>query len=339
MRFNEITQFYENDLQRVSENLRKNYQSDIPLAPRVAGHILGGGGKRIRPLLMFLSVNLCGREISDRVIEHCSVVEYVHAATLLHDDVVDETTVRRGNRTANSIWGSDASILMGDFLISRAILILAEDNDPKIFKAFAKSAKILVDGGLLELTHARDTQVSEEHCLDVIYKKTASVMSLSCQLGAILAQSDNETEDAMISFGKDFGMAFQLMDDVLDYDGTEEQLGKPVGTDFKEGHVTMPLLHLYQSGDKEMKREIESFVQNDKISRKDIEYIVERMHESKSFEYTVDKANEYMDSAKKNLHTVQQNSPRHYELIVGLMDFIVGRYTPSKRSLTPISDF
>ena len=164
-------------------------------------------------------------------------------------------------------------------------------------------------------------------------------MSLSCQLGAILAQSDNETEDAMISFGKDFGMAFQLMDDVLDYDGTEEQLGKPVGTDFKEGLVTMPLLHLYQSGDKEMKREIESFVQNDKISRKDIEYIVERMHESKSFEYTVDKANEYMDSAKKNLQTVQKNSQRHYELMVGLMDFIVGRYTPSKRSLTPISDF
>ena len=180
---------------------------------------------------------------------------------------------------------------MGDFLISRAILILANDNDPKVFKAFAQSAKILVDGGLLELTHARDTKVSEEHCLDVIYKKTASIMSLSCQLGALLAQSGKEMENAMVSFGKDFGMAFQLMDDVLDYDGTEEQLGKPIGTDFKEGHVTMPLLRLYQTGDKEMKREIEMFVQNDKISRKDIEYIVERMHESKALEYTVEKAN------------------------------------------------
>ena len=164
-------------------------------------------------------------------------------------------------------------------------------------------------------------------------------MSLSCQLGALLAQSDKETEDAMIAFGRDFGMAFQLMDDVLDYDGTEEQLGKPTGTDFKEGHVTIPLLHLYQSGDKEMKREIELFVQNDKISRKDIEYIVERMHENKALEYTVDKAIEYMESAKQHLNSAQLNSSRHLELMVGLMDFIIGRYNLSKRSLTPISDF
>ena len=148
MRFSEITEFYEDDLAKVAENIRKNYQSDIPLAPRIASHILGGGGKRIRPLLILLSANLCGHKIDQRVIDHCSVVEYVHAATLLHDDVVDETTVRRGSETANAKWGSDASILMGDFLISRSILLLANDNDPKIFKAFAQSANILVDGGL-----------------------------------------------------------------------------------------------------------------------------------------------------------------------------------------------
>lgn len=339
MGFSEITEHYKEDLLKVAENLRKNYQSENPLAPRIGNHILGGGGKRIRPLLLLLSANLCGHKIDDRVIDHCSVIEYVHAATLLHDDVVDETTIRRGNETANSLWGSDASILMGDFLISRAILILAEDSDPKIFKAFAQSATMLVDGGLLELTHARDTQVSEEHCLDVIYKKTASIMALSCQLGAMLAEAGDELEKAMVSFGKDFGTAFQLMDDVLDYDGTEQQLGKPIGTDFKEGHVTLPLLRLYQTGDKELKREIEMFVQNDNISRKDIEYIVERMHENKALEYTICKAREFMSGAKKHLHSVPLKSPRHIELMTRLMDYIIGRYKPAKPSLTPISDF
>lgn len=339
MRFSEITEYYESDLARIAENIRKNYQSDIALAPRVAGHILGGGGKRIRPILLLLSVNLCGHEIDDRVVDHCSVVEFVHAATLLHDDVVDETTVRRGNATANAKWGSDASILMGDFLISRAILILANDNDPKIFKAFAQSANILVDGGLLELTNARNTQVTEEHCLDVIYKKTASIMSLSCQLGALLAGSTKTLEHTMIAFGKNFGMAFQLMDDVLDYDGTEEQLGKPIGTDFKEGHVTLPLLRLYQTGDDAQKREIEAFVKNDNVSTKDIEYIVERMRESKALEYTIEKAEEYMSQAKKQLLSTELQSPRHIELMTGLMDYIIGRYQPAKPSLTPISNY
>lgn len=339
MGFSDITENYRQDLQRVTKFLRSNYDSDIPLASRIGNHILDSGGKRIRPLLLMLSSNLCGHEIDDRAIRHCCVVEYVHAATLLHDDVVDETTVRRGSETANAKWGSDASILVGDFLISRAILILANDNEPKIFKAFAEAAKILVDGGLLELTHARDTQVSEEHCLDVIYRKTASIMSLSCQLGALLSGTDNKMENALASFGKNFGIAFQLVDDVLDYDSSEEMLGKPVGTDFKEGHVTLPLLNLYQNGDPGLKREIELFIQNENITRKDIDYIVERMRENKALEYTIEKAKEFMSKAKKDLSSAPTKSPRHFEMMVDLMDYIIDRYTPSKPSLTPISDY
>lgn len=339
MGFSEITSNYKQDLQKVTEFLRSNYDTDIPLVSRIGNHILDSGGKRIRPILLMISANLCGHEIDDRLIRHCCVVEYVHAATLLHDDVVDETTVRRGSETANAKWGSDASILVGDFLISRAILILANDNDPEIFKAFAEAAKVLVDGGLLELTHARDTQVSEEHCMDVIYKKTASIMSLSCQLGAQLSQADAELEDALATFGKNFGMAFQLVDDALDYDGSEELLGKPIGTDFKEGHVTLPLLNLYQNGDPALKREIEMFIQNENVTRKDIDYIVERMRENRALEYTLDKAKEFMDKAKEGLSAAPIKSTRHFELMVELMDYILERYTPSKPSLTPISDY
>ncbi len=339
MGFSNITKHYKQDLEKVTEFLRNNYDSDIPLVPRIGDHILNSGGKRIRPLLLMLSSNLCEHEIDDRAIRHCCVVEYVHAATLLHDDVVDETTVRRGKETANAKWGTDASILVGDFLISRAILILANDNDPAIFKAFAEAAKNLVDGGLLELTRARDTQVSEEHCLDVIYRKTASIMSLSCRLGSQLSQAGSEMENALASFGKNFGMAFQLVDDALDYDGSEELLGKPIGTDFKEGHVTLPLLNLYQNGDPALKREIEMFIKNEKVTRKDIDYIVERMRENKALEYTLDKAKEFMGKAKEDLSAAPIKSTRHFAMMVELMDYILERYTPSKPSLTPISDY
>jgi len=330
MDFNAVTRRFKEELARLEEAIRKNYESDIPLIPGISSYLMDGGGKRIRPLLTLVSAKLCGREIDDLVIKHGCVIEYIHSATLLHDDVVDETTIRRGNETVNSKWGSDASILVGDFLISRGILLLAEDCNPKVIRAIAEATKILVEGGILEYTHARKLDVSKKHCLDVIHRKTASIISVSCQMGALLASASDEQEQALVSFGNDFGMAFQLVDDAMDYDGDEDLLGKPPGTDFKEGHVTLPLLHLYQNSDSEMKNKIEYFVQDENVSQNDFEFILEHLRETKSIEYTLDLAREYLDRAKNTLRNESFQSPEYLEYLIAVADHTVDRYTTAK---------
>jgi octaprenyl-diphosphate synthase len=330
MDFNAVTIQFKEELVKLEEAIRKNYESDVPLIPGISSYLMDGGGKRVRPLLTLISAKLCGRDIDDTVIKHGCVVEYIHSATLLHDDVVDETTVRRGHETVNSKWGNDASILVGDFLISRAILLLAEDCNAKIIRAVAEATRILVEGGILEYTHARKLQVSKKHCLDVIYRKTASIISVSCKMGALLANANEEQVHSLITFGNDFGMAFQLVDDAMDYEGDEDLLGKPPGTDFKEGHVTLPLLHVYENGDNALKKKIESFIQNENITQKEFEYILERMLEVKSVEYTLNLAREYLDRAKNTLLKTNFQNPEYREHLITIADHTVDRYTPAK---------
>ena len=327
MDFNDVTQLFKEDLSRVERAIRQNYQSDIPLIPGISNYLMKNGGKRIRPLLLMLGVRLCGREVDERAIRHACVVEYIHAATLLHDDVVDESTVRRGHETVNSKWGSDASILVGDFLISRAILMLAGDCDSRIIKSISEATKLLVEGGMLEYSHARKLTVSEEHCLDVIRRKTASMMYVSCEMAAVLAEANPEQEKALVDFGMYFGMAFQLMDDAMDYDSDEDTLGKLPGIDFKEGHVTLPLLHLYQNSGRNLKKEIEDFVKNENITWKEFDYILERMRETKSIEYTLNLACKNIDQAKAALRSIAFSQPEIIEPLDAIADYIYERHT------------
>ena len=329
MDFSDVTQELKTDLARVEKAINQNYKSDVPLIPGISSYLMNCGGKRIRPILILLSSKLCGREADDTVIKHGCVVEYIHAATLLHDDVVDETTVRRGKETVNAKWGSDASILVGDFLISRAILILAQDCERKIIQAVTEATKILVEGGIHEYREARNVKVSEKHILDIIHRKTASMISVSVRLGGLLANATEQQETAIISFGDDFGMAFQLMDDALDYDADEAVLGKPPGTDFKEGHVTLPLHHLYNNADRSLKKEIEAFVKNENITEKDLQYILEQMHKHKSIDYTLDLARFYIDRAKSHLRKADFPAPHYIEYFDALADYIHSRHIAS----------
>lgn len=329
MDFSDVTQELKTDLARVEKAINQNYKSDVPLIPGISSYLMNCGGKRIRPMLILLSSKLCGCEADDTVIKHGCVVEYIHAATLLHDDVVDETTVRRGKETVNAKWGSDASILVGDFLISRAILILAQDCERKIIQAVTEATKILVEGGIHEYTEARNVKVSEKHILDIIHRKTASMISVSVRLGGLLANATEQQETAIISFGDDFGMAFQLMDDALDYDADEAVLGKPPGTDFKEGHVTLPLHHLYNNADRSLKKEIEAFVKNENITEKDLQYILEQMHKHKSIDYTLDLARFYIDRAKSHLRKADFPAPHYIEYFDALADYIHSRHIAS----------
>ena len=333
MDFKEVSELFKDDLGRVEKSLRDNYFSDIPLVPGIGDYIMNGGGKRVRPLLLLICNRLCGGQADAKIIRHATAIEYVHAASLLHDDVVDETTVRRGNPTVNTKWGSDASILVGDFLIARALLLLSNDVDAEVFRSFAEGAKTLVEGGLLEFTHARDVRVSESHCLDVAFRKTASVMALACQLGAQLAGANAKTVQSLFDFGRNFGIAFQLVDDAMDYEGSKEQLGKAPGTDFKEGHVTLPLLHLYQNADNGLKRQIEGFIQNDRLTQKDLDFILDRMREVKAVEYTLGVARDHMSRAKSLLQGIEFSHPEFKPALQATANHIVDRFQPAGISL------
>ncbi len=330
MDFSEVSRLFKEDLAKVESAIKDNYKSDIPLIPGIGGYLMNGGGKRIRPLLVLISSKLFDAEVDARIIRHCCVVEFIHAATLLHDDVVDATTVRRGHQSVNSKWGSDASILIGDYFLSRAILLLADYCEPRIIQAIAKAAKTLVEGGILEFTNARKLNVTEELLMDIVYRKTASIISVSCQLGALLADADADTEKALVSFGDDFGIAFQLVDDVMDYDGNEELLGKPAGNDFKEGHITLPLLHLYKHSNRTLKKEIEEFIKNEHLSSKELEYVVERLREGKAIEYTLDKARFHLDRAKTTLKNTKSLSPKYVEALIAVADYTIERHTATK---------
>jgi len=334
MEFSEVISLYKDDLLRVEEEIRKNYASRIPLIPEISGYLMNGGGKRLRPLLVLLSANLCGGAARLRTVKHGCAIEYIHAATLLHDDVVDATTIRRGNETVNSKWGSDASILVGDFLLSQSLILIAYDTDPRTIQAIAEAAKILVEGGMLELSQARQLNISEEHCLDIIYRKTASIISVSCRIGAILAEADAAAEKRLIAFGNKLGVAFQLVDDVMDYDSTEELLGKPVGTDFREGHVTLPLLHLYNQANPGLQREIEGFVKNEHLSQEEFDYILDRMRDARVFDYTLDKVRDYIESAKAEICRKEVfKLPEHVEELLAVTDYIIDRHVTGKPAL------
>ncbi len=330
MDFSEVSRLFKTDLEKVEQSIKDNYQSDIPLIPGISSYLMDCGGKRLRPLLLLISARLCGGVINARIVKHGCVMEYIHAATLLHDDVVDETTVRRGHETVNSKWGSDASILVGDFLISRAILVLAQDCDNRIIRVVAEATKVLVEGGILEFTHARDITVTEEHCLDVIYRKTASIIAVSCQIGALLMNADEELENTLVSFGNDFGMAFQLVDDAMDYDGDEETLGKPPGTDFKEGQITLPIHHLYQNCDEKLKKDIKGYLKNAHLSENDFDTVLEKMREHKSIDYTLDLARMYMERAKKTLRNGKFQAPEYIEALIAVTDYILDRHLAIK---------
>ena len=215
---------------------------------------------------------------------------------------------------------------MGDFLISRSILMLAADCDSRVINSVSEATKHLVEGGIMEYSQARKLSVTESHCLDVILRKTASMMSLGCELAALLAETNPEQEKALITFGTQFGMAFQLMDDAMDYGSEEDYLGKPPGNDFQEGHVTLPLLHLYENSEVSLKKRIEGFVKNENLTQEDFDYVLERMRETKSIEYTLELARNYIEQAKSSIRAVTFPQPEYIKSLDAIADYIYERH-------------
>ena len=232
----------EGEVAAINQALVDNLQSHVPLISEVGRHILLSGGKRIRPLLFLLSARMCGCRLPE-LPAFSTIFEYLHAATLLHDDVVDAAAVRRGQSTANTIWGNQAVILVGDFLLSKALSLAVTTDQLRVLKVLAQTTTLMAEGEILQLLHAGNLKLTEAGYFEVINRKTAFLMSAACQIGAILGNSPLPLEEALAQFGLNLGITFQVVDDILDFTGDAREMGKPIGNDLKEGRITLPVIH------------------------------------------------------------------------------------------------
>ena len=238
------------DLNHVNAVILERMQSDIALIPELAGHLIAGGGKRMRPMLTLASARLLDYP-GARHHKLAAAVEFIHTATLLHDDVVDGSGLRRGRRTANVIWGNPASVLVGDFLFSRSFELMVEDGSLKVLRILSRASSVIADGEVNQLTAQRRIDTDEDHYLEIIAAKTAALFAAACRIAAIVAEREEAVEEALDSYGRNLGIAFQLIDDAIDYASDAATMGKGVGDDFREGKVTLPVILAYARGSEE----------------------------------------------------------------------------------------
>ncbi len=243
----------EADMQRVNELIVRRLESPIALIPQVAGHLVSAGGKRVRPMLTLLTARLCQYR-GERHIKLAAAVEFIHTATLLHDDVVDQSDLRRGLATANAIWGNEPSVLVGDFLFARAFQLMVEDGSLEVLRILADASAVIAEGEVAQLMTANDPETSEATYLEVITAKTATLFAAAAQIGGVVAERPPEQTEALRAYGLSLGSAFQLVDDALDYSAREVVLGKSVGDDFRDGKITLPVVRAFQRGSAEERR-------------------------------------------------------------------------------------
>jgi octaprenyl-diphosphate synthase len=230
------------DMRRVNEEILARMDSRIPLIPEVASHIVAAGGKRLRPLLTLASARMCGYQDGARHIGLAAAVEFIHTATLLHDDVVDESALRRGKASANEVFGNQSSVLVGDFLFARAFELMVESGSLEVLRILSHASAVITEGEVLQLAAANDVSTTEETYLKIIGAKTAALFAAACRTGAVVAEAGSEAEEALETYGWHLGLAFQVVDDVLDYSAAQARLGKTVGDDFAEGKITLPVV-------------------------------------------------------------------------------------------------
>ena len=323
MTFDEIYDLVREDMKKVEEGLYRNFQSDVPLIPTITSYLNDAGGKRLRPMFLVLSSKISGYSDGNRHILNSCIVELIHAATLLHDDVVDEAFIRRGNPSANRKWGNEASVLVGDFLFSKSFLLLASEDNSKINKSVSAASKEVAEGEVLGLATKGNFDISEDEYMDIIYKKTASLISVSCRIGAIIGNASQEKEKALADFGLKAGIAFQLVDDILDYTGNAEKFGKTIGLDFQKKKMTLPLINLFQKAPAKEKKKIQELVRsNDNLSCR-LKTLVGMMKHYDSINYALDKARNYVTEAKKEIVAFDE-SPS-LTAILSLADYVVSR--------------
>ena len=280
------------DMAGVNHIIIDKVRSDVELIPELARHLIDSGGKRLRPMLTIASARMCGYEGADHVLLAASV-EFMHTATLLHDDVVDESDLRRGKKSARILWGNEASVLVGDFLLGQAFKMMVSVGSLEALRILSNAAAVIAEGEVMQLIAAKNTETTEDEYLVVINAKTAALFSAAAEVGAVLAGRSKAEKAAMRSYGKNLGIAFQLLDDVLDYSGDQEQLGKTVGDDFREGKITLPVVLSYRRGSDEERKFWCRVLQDGDIRDGDLEQAISLIRKHGAIGDTVERARHY----------------------------------------------
>jgi octaprenyl-diphosphate synthase len=322
MHIQEAFDLIKEDIKEVEEEFRKNLSSEVYLIRKVGEYILSSGGKRFRPLMLLLSARLCGYS-GGRHIPLAAVLEFIHTATLLHDDVVDNAALRRGNASANSLWGNSASVLIGDYLLSKAFYLAVSDGNIRIMDVLARTTTRMAEGEVIQLIKHSDPETTEEGYLDVITSKTAVLFSAACQVAAILGRTSEEKEKALASYGMDVGIAFQLMDDCLDYTSKNEDLGKAVGNDLREGKVTLPIIKAYRDSSSDERKMIKNAVTAGEADGARLEEIKVLINKHEGIEYTLTKARTCIERAKGQLEVFEPTIER--TAMIAVADYVIER--------------
>jgi octaprenyl-diphosphate synthase len=308
------------DMTRVNQVIVDNLASPVVLINQLSQHIIYSGGKRLRPMLVMLCAKACGYQ-GDQDALLAAVVEFIHTATLLHDDVVDDSDLRRGQETASSIWGNEAAVLVGDYLYSRAFQMMVKAQSMRIMDLLANATNTIAQGEVLQLLNIKDANTTEQKYNEVIYGKTACLFEAATQIGAILCDSDEKTEMALKNYGKHLGTAFQLIDDALDYTANADELGKNVGDDLAEGKPTLPLIYAMQHGDVEQQALIRNAIENGGLDH--IDAITQIIHDTGALEYTYQQAHNEANLAKQAIESLP---PSEYTQALNfLADYSVDR--------------
>lgn len=314
---------YKDTLDAIEGRIKKEVDSEVPLINQVAHYTLNSGGKRIRPLLLAISARLCGGQDQNAIQIGGAILEFIHTATLLHDDVIDNATVRRGTKAARSIWGNHACILVGDYLYTLAICQATRLEDFAINHLFAQTCRKMSEGETLQLVHNDDFDLVEETYLKIVEYKTASLLSAACRLGAILSRVSDAPTEALSQFGQNMGIAFQVADDTLDYIANRDRLGKAPGQDFKEGKITLPLLHFLRHCTPVERQEIRALMDHPSLSPDQFSGVIRRMEQQGSIAYALQRAQAFSDRAKENL-SLFDDSPDRQSLMT-VADYVVRR--------------
>jgi len=312
----------QDDIVLVERRFREDLESDVQLIRKVGEYVLASGGKRIRPMLLLLCARLAEYR-GDQHIALASVVEFIHTATLLHDDVVDSAVLRRGNASANAVWGNEASVLVGDFLFAKSFSIMVRGGNLAVLQVLSDATTMMAEGEVMQLINTSDLDLDEERYMTVVRTKTAVLIAAACRCGGLLGGVNAEQDRALNDFGMDLGLAFQLMDDALDYVADQAEFGKARGHDLAEGKVTLPLIAALRKCTEEERHRVAAIVETEELSPDDFEYVASLIHRYDGFGYTCQKATELVERAQRSLSVFPEGTAR--EALHELAAFVVQR--------------
>lgn len=310
------------DLEAVEREFARQIQSQVHVIPEIGNYLLSSGGKRVRPAVLLMSARLCGYT-GPRAILNAAVVEFIHTATLVHDDIIDDADVRRGRKAVHAQWGNDVTVLAGDFLYIKSMAMALTQDTLDVVRLLCDVTLRMIEGELYQLTKNGVVDLSEGEHFDIIRRKTAHLFSGCAQIGGMLGDAGAEKEQALREYGFSLGIMFQLVDDLLDFTGAAETLGKPVGGDLREGKVTLPIIHLLEHGGLEAGSLIRGVVRDRDVTPDDWSRIKALLAEHRSIEYAYGRAVEFGDAAKRHLRVFTPSPER--EALMALADYVLLR--------------